>query len=83
MEEKRLQIIADGILPIGEMEIPCYVLEDEQRIVSARGLQNVLKLVYDFLRYVVKHRHLVGVKTSNKVDKSQMTCKHRGLQQEL
>ena len=42
MSEQALKVIAgapDRPLVIGEVEIPCYVLEDETRVLSQRGLQ--------------------------------------------
>ena len=42
MSEKPLKVIAgapDRPLVIGDIEIPCYVLEDETRVLSQRGLQ--------------------------------------------
>lgn len=41
MSEKALQVIAgapDRPLVIGDIEIPCYVLEDETRVLSQRGV---------------------------------------------
>ena len=31
-------------LKIGALEIPCYVLEDERRVLSGRGMQDALAL---------------------------------------
>lgn len=42
MSEKALKVIAgtpDHPLVIGDIEIPCYVLEDETRVLSQRGIQ--------------------------------------------
>lgn len=41
------QIKYDGILHIGELEIPCYVLTDGTRILSRRKTQEALKIVDD------------------------------------
>lgn len=46
-KEKVLKITHDGELTIGDMEIPCYVLEDGQRVVSGRGVQDLLRLTDD------------------------------------
>ena len=45
MSNKPLKVIAgapDRPLKIGEIEIPCYVLEDETRVFSQRGFQRAL-----------------------------------------
>ena len=45
MENKLLKVLAgapDRPLKIGEVEIPCYVLEDETRVLSHRGLVSAL-----------------------------------------
>lgn len=45
MRKKALKVIAgapDRPLKIGDIEIPCYVLEDEARVLSQRGLQTAL-----------------------------------------
>lgn len=34
-----------GVLNLGEMPIPCYVLEDGTRVLSGRGMQEALKMV--------------------------------------
>lgn len=39
------KIIHEGEIVLGEMSIPCYVLEDGTRILSGRGLQEALKMV--------------------------------------
>ena len=47
MSEKALKVIAgapDRPLRIGDIEIPCYVLEDEARVLSQRGLQSAIGL---------------------------------------
>ena len=43
MKEK-IQITHEGNLPLGDFEIPCYVLENGTRVISGRGMQNVLKI---------------------------------------
>jgi len=43
MKEK-IQITHEGILPLGDFKIPCYVLENGTRVISGRGMQNVLKI---------------------------------------
>lgn len=44
MSEKVLKVEYEGELKIGETILPCYVLEDGQRVLSGRGVQNLLKL---------------------------------------
>jgi len=44
MSEKRIVRNA-GELPIGDLKIPAYVLTDGTRVLSGRGMQEVLKLV--------------------------------------
>jgi hypothetical protein len=44
MKEKILKVTHFGELPIGESKTPCYVLEDGQRVLSGRGVQELLKL---------------------------------------
>lgn len=47
MTQKPLKTIAGASerpLKIGDMEIPCYVLEDETRVLSQRGLQSAVGL---------------------------------------
>lgn len=39
------EIKYDGILHIGDLEIPCYVLEDGTRVLSGRKTQEALKIV--------------------------------------
>lgn len=39
------KIIHEGEITLGEMAIPCYVLEDGTRVLSGRGLQEALKMV--------------------------------------
>ncbi|MDQ3019944.1 MAG: P63C domain-containing protein [Bacteroidota bacterium] len=39
------QIKKEGILDLGIVKIPCYVLENGTRVLSGRGMQNALKLV--------------------------------------
>ena len=46
-KKKALKVIAgapDKPLVIGDVEIPCYVLEDETRVLSQRGLQSSIGL---------------------------------------
>jgi len=44
MTEKTQKVMYDGELPIGSLKTPCYVLEDGQRVLSGRGVQELLKL---------------------------------------
>jgi hypothetical protein len=44
MKNKIPKITHEGILPIGNTQIPCYVLDNGQRVLSGRGVQNLLKL---------------------------------------
>lgn len=44
MSQKR-QVICEGELHIGGMNIPCYVLDDGTRVISGRGMQEALKMV--------------------------------------
>jgi hypothetical protein len=44
MEKKRI-VKASGNLPIGNINLPCYVLDDGTRVISGRGMQDILKLV--------------------------------------
>lgn len=46
MKEK-IKITHEGNLPLGDFEIPCYVLENGTRVISGRGMQDVLKLAPD------------------------------------
>lgn len=39
------QIIHEGEITLGNVAIPCYVLEDGTRILSGRGMQEALKMV--------------------------------------
>lgn len=39
------EIKYDGVLHIGDLEIPCYVLEDGTRVLSGRKTQEALKIV--------------------------------------
>lgn len=39
------KIIHEGEITLGEMAIPCYVLEDGTRVLSGRGMQEALKMV--------------------------------------
>lgn len=43
MEAKK--IIHEGVITLGDNQIPCYVLEDGTRILSGRGMQEALKMV--------------------------------------
>lgn len=36
---KLLKAVAEGTLPVGDVKIPCYVLEDGTRLISQRGMQ--------------------------------------------
>lgn len=44
MKEKNriLKAVAEGMLPVGDLEIPCYVLEDGTRLISQRGMQTTV-----------------------------------------
>lgn len=44
MDNKK-QILHEGVISLGNFEIPCYVLEDGTRVLSGRGMQDALKLV--------------------------------------
>jgi hypothetical protein len=39
MEEKIRKATSAGTLPVGDLRIPCYVLEDGTRVISQRGMQ--------------------------------------------
>ena len=41
------QILHEGEIRLGEMVIPCYVLEDGTRVLSGNAMQNALKLQED------------------------------------
>lgn len=41
------QILHEGELNLGGLNIPCYVLEDGTRVLSGRGMQESLKMVDD------------------------------------
>ena len=43
MRERVLKAEAEGMLPIGDLEIPCYVLEDGTRVISQRGMQSTVR----------------------------------------
>lgn len=43
--EKKRQILHEGELTLGNVIIPCYVLEDGTRVLSGRGMQEALKMV--------------------------------------
>src|SRR3989339_200679 len=45
MNENKNKVKYEGELPLGNYKIPCYVLEDGTRVLSARAMQNVLKMV--------------------------------------
>jgi hypothetical protein len=36
--------VSSGQLPVGNLEIPCYVLEDETRLITQRGMQTTVKM---------------------------------------
>lgn len=42
MKERILKAESEGMLPIGDLEIPCYVLEDGTRVISQRGMQSTV-----------------------------------------
>lgn len=42
MTERILKAEAEGMLPVGEIKIPCYVLEDGTRLISQRGMQTTV-----------------------------------------
>ena len=49
MQQKPLKVIAgtpDRPVKIGDIEIPCYVLEDETRVFSKRGMYNAFGVVW-------------------------------------
>jgi hypothetical protein len=37
-----LKAVAEGMLPVGDVKIPCYVLEDGTRLISQRGMQSTV-----------------------------------------
>jgi len=39
------QIKHEGVLDLGGIQLPCYVLEDGTRVLSGRGMQDALKMV--------------------------------------
>jgi len=41
------KITHEGILDLGGIKLPCYVLEDGTRVLSGRGMQDALKMVDD------------------------------------
>ncbi len=43
MEKK--QIIHEGEITLGNVQIPCYILEDGMRVLSGRGMQEALNMV--------------------------------------
>lgn len=42
MNEKLRKATHQGILPIGDVEIPCFVLEDGTRVISGRGMTKAI-----------------------------------------
>lgn len=47
-KEKTQKITHEGTLELtSEVKLPCYVLEDGTRVISGRGMQNVLKISPD------------------------------------
>lgn len=42
--DKKLKITHEGILTVGESEIPCYVLEDGTRVLSTAAMQRALSI---------------------------------------
>lgn len=45
--KQKKQIIHEGEITLGNIAIPCYVLEDGTRVLSGRGMQEALKMVED------------------------------------
>lgn len=45
MDNQRKQVLHEGELHLGGMDIPCYVLDDGTRVLSGRGMQEALKMV--------------------------------------
>ncbi|WP_314771654.1 hypothetical protein [Capnocytophaga sputigena] len=43
--ENNHNISHEGILNLGGISIPCYVLQDGTRVLSGRGMQEALKMV--------------------------------------
>lgn len=43
--DKKIQILHEGEIALGDFSIPCYVLEDGTRVLSSRGMQDALRLV--------------------------------------
>ena len=44
-------ITHDGNLDLGDVNIPCYVLEDSTRVLSGMGMQDALKEVSILITY--------------------------------
>ena len=42
MEEKVRRATSAGMLPVGDVRIPCYVLEDDTRLITQRGMQTTV-----------------------------------------
>lgn len=42
------KITHEGVIVLGSNNIPCYVLDDGTRVLSARGMQDALKMVDEF-----------------------------------
>lgn len=41
------KVVYNGTLKVGDIEMSCYVLDDNRRVLSGRGLQDALKIVDD------------------------------------
>src|ERR1017187_10428280 len=41
-EQQPRKAEAEGLLPVGDLKIPCYVLEDGTRLISQRGMQSTV-----------------------------------------
>lgn len=46
-EKSPRKVSHEGVLELGNFQIPCYVLEDGTRVLSGRGMQEALKMVDD------------------------------------
>lgn len=44
MSEEKRKVTHEGILPLGGVEIPCFVLEDGTRVLSSRAFQEALRI---------------------------------------
>ena len=44
MSEKKKMVKYEGVLPLGDYKIPCYVLDDGTRVLSGNQMQEALKL---------------------------------------